>query len=308
MTSPAPIRAEIAAFLENDTGPGLETLDPAVAREGAKQGQCDLPVGEIALVQDIHKSGANGGITARLYDPRENREPSPVLVFFHGGGWVLNDVDMYDPVCAEIARHLAMPVISVEYRLAPEHPWPAAPDDCEAATRWIAEAPSCLGFKPTSLVLAGDSAGGNLAIVTALALRDNPASLPVMAHWAIYPVTNLDGEYPWATRYANGHYLTAAGMDWFRNHYQADTTHWRASPIKTDLKALPPALVTVAECDVLVDQGRAYTERLRAAGVAVQHIEAKGNIHGFINHRGSNPSSAKDFSASLDVLKTMITF
>src|SRR3546814_4738954 len=132
----------------------------------------DVPVGELAVELDLHCPGPGGEIRLRLFDAREMQAPGPAVVFFHGGGFVLGDLDTHAPFCAEAARQLDLPVIAVDYRLAPENPWPAGPDDCEAAARWIAGSPEQLGRVVTGLALCGDSAGGTLSIVTAMALRD----------------------------------------------------------------------------------------------------------------------------------------
>src|SRR3546814_2023632 len=148
------------------------------------------------------------------------------MVFFHGGGWVIGDLDTHDPYCAEAARQLDMPVIAVDYRLAPEHPFPAAPEDCEAATRWVADQIPCTG-----LVLSGDSAGGNLAIATALTLRDKPASKPVIAIHPIYPAVTTHHDWQSYRDFKEGYLLTEGGMKWFGDQYAADPADYRAAPI-----------------------------------------------------------------------------
>ena len=150
----------------------------------------DAPAGELAVIRDLSCPGPAGDIGLRLYDARESREAGPLFLFFHGGGFVLGDLDTHEPFCAEIARQLDMPVVAVDYRLAPEHPWPAGIEDCIAAARWVGGSPEALGRTTTGLVLAGDSAGGNFTIVTALALRDEPAAVPVLAQWPIYPAAD----------------------------------------------------------------------------------------------------------------------
>ncbi|WBO24643.1 alpha/beta hydrolase [Sphingomonas abietis] len=289
-------------------GPRLHEMDAPSARAmmRAMAGVADLETGPIAVKRDLTMPGPDGPIGLRLYDRRESREPGPVVVFFHGGGWVVGDLDGYDSACAAIARGLDLPVVSVDYRLAPEHRWPAAPDDCEAAARWIAAAPAELGLTPTGLVLAGDSAGGNLTIVTALALRDTPAALPVLAQWALYPAADMVNHYPSYKNLGEGFVLTEETMRWFNDHYRPDVSHWRASPMQADFAGLPPALVTTAGLDPLRDQGRAYAAALAQAGVAVSYREAIGNVHGFLNLRRAIPSSVKDVQTSLIALKSLI--
>ena len=311
MTEPF-VRPDVAAFLtylNSAPGPKAHEIDPVAARlmMRATRGLTDLDTGPIAVLRDVTMPGPHGGeITLRLCDPREHRGPGPVMVFFHGGGWVLGDLDGYEAPCAEIARALDMPVLSVDYRLAPEHSWPAAPEDCEAAARWVAEAPAALGLSPTGLVLAGDSAGGTLAIVTAIALRDRPAAVPAIAQWAIYPAADLVTHYPSFKQFRDGFFLTEEAMRWFDSHYLPDTGDWRASPMLAPLDGLPPALVTTASLDPIRDQGRAYAAALAQAGVPVSFREARGNIHGFINLRRAIPSSRADLATSLAALRSLL--
>ena len=312
MTEPF-VRPDVALFLQylnSLPGPRIHELDAPAARAMTRpmRDVADLPTARLATIRDLAMPGPDGGeIALRLYDARETREPGPVLVFFHGGGWVLGDLDGYDPPCAEMARVLDLPVVSVDYRLAPEQPWPAGPDDAEAAARWVASAPEALGLTPTSLVLAGDSAGGTLTIVTALALRDRPAAVPVLAQWAIYPAADFVGHYPSYTDFGAGYFLTQDSIRWFGESYAPDPTDWRGSPMAADsLEGLPPALVTTASLDPIRDQGRAYAAGLAKAGVAVSFREAKGNIHGFINLRKAISSAQADLLDSLATLKAIV--
>lgn len=306
------IRPDVKIFLDylnNVPGPQMHELGATEARAlmSAMRAVADAPTGDLATIRDFAMAGPHGGeIPIRLYDPREAREPGPALVYFHGGGFVLGDLDTHEPVCAEIARVLDMPVVSVDYRLAPEHPWPAAPDDCEAAARWVAESPALLGRKVTGLVLAGDSAGGTLTIVTALALRDRPAAVPMLAQWPIYPAADLRTRYPSTEKFGEGYMLSTAGMLWFNQCYQPDFGHWRASPLTADQAGLPPTLVVTATLDPLLDQGRAYAAACVQAGVPTIYREAVGNIHGWVNLRKAIPSSDGDLQGCLAVLKAMI--
>ena len=267
----------------------------------------ELPVGPLAVRRDLACPGPGGGIVPlRLYDARADRGPGPVMIFIHGGGFVIGDLASHEPACAEIARTLDIPVISVDYRLAPEHPFPAAPDDCEAAARWIASGPADLGFDVTALVLAGDSAGGNLAIVTTLALRDAPAAIPVIVQWPIYPTVDKATGYASFDAFADDYFLTRAGMKWFGESYAADADHWRASPLLAPQAGMPATLVVTAGLDPLRDQGRAYAAATIQAGVPTMYREAAGNIHGFLTLRRAIPSSQADLAGCLTVLKTMI--
>ncbi len=306
------VRPDVATFLgylNALPGPRIWEISAPQARamSAAMRDVADLPVGALAIRRDLDMPGFDGGrIALRLYDARAGRAPGPVMVFFHGGGWVLGSLDSYDPACAAIARGLDLPVVSVDYRLAPEAPWPAAPDDCEAAARWIATAPEALGLAPTALVLAGDSAGGNLAIVTALALRDEAAAVPVTAQWALYPATDFTKGYRSAHEFGDGHFLTREGIGWFNEAYRPDPLSWRASPIVADLAGLPPALVTTASLDPIRDQGRAYAAALASAGVPVSFLEARGTIHGFLNLRRALPSADADLNRALAALKALL--
>jgi acetyl esterase len=241
-----------------------------------------------------------------LFDPRASREPGPAVVFFHGGGFVIGDLDSHASFTAEMARVLDLPVVAVDYRLAPEAKWPAAPDDCEAAARWVAGNPSELGRSVTSLILAGDSAGGNLAIVTAMALRDRPAKAPVIAQLPFYPAADMSQEYPSYSEFADGYLLTRDSMEWFNAAYQAEASHIRTSPLVGNLAGMPPAVVVTASLDPIRDQGRAYAGALAKAGVPVVFREAKGNIHGFITLRKVIPSSVGDVAGALAALKDIM--
>ncbi|MEQ9661256.1 MAG: alpha/beta hydrolase [Parasphingopyxis sp.] len=298
----------VLSLLEQQEGPKLYEIEPAAARQLMLMmgNLLELEAGEIAVKRDLSIPGPAGNIPARLYDPRESREPGPLLVYYHGGGFVIGDLETHDSLCCEIARVLDMPVVSIDYRLAPEHPFPAAPEDCISATRWIADSPEALGRQVTGLVLAGDSAGGNLAIVCAIALRDEPAAVPVLAMWPIYPATDLDAEGGSMSEFGKGFLLEAASMDYFVEHYAADSSDWRANPSLKDAAGLPPAVLITAGLDPLRDQGRAYAGKLIDAGVPTVYREAKGNIHGFANLRKGVPSSQADIAGCLTALKALI--
>lgn len=310
MTNPY-VRPDVQAFLTylaSAPGPKMHEMTPADARMAFRM-LCqvgDPPVGDLAVVRDMTIPGPAGPIPARLYDPRERREPGPLLVFFHGGGFVVGDLDSHGPFCAEAARTLDMPVVAIDYRLAPEHPFPAATDDCEAAARWIAGNPDALGVKASSLVLAGDSAGGNLTVVVAQALRDAPAAVPVIVQWPIYPAVDSDARYESFRTFADGYLLTADSMRWFTQAYAAPGEDVRNAPIRADHAGMPATLIVTAGLDPLRDQGRAYAAALIQAGVPTVYREATGNIHGFINLRRAIPSGQGDVAGCLRVLKDMI--
>jgi acetyl esterase len=264
-------------------------------------GMAEVDKGELAVIKDLAIPGPAGTIPARLYDARETRAPGPVMVFYHGGGFVIGTLDTYEAYCAEAARALDIPVISIDYRLAPEHKWPAAPDDCEAATRWIAENIPCTG-----LVTSGDSAGGNLCVVTTMALRDKPATVPVIAQFPIYPVVADHDDWASYHDHNDGKLLTADVMLWFKQSYAAEETHIRAAPLGYDHAGMPPTLIMTAGLDPLRDQGRAYAGALIAAGVPTIYREAVGTIHGFVNLRKAMPSGQADIAGALAALKAMI--
>jgi acetyl esterase len=310
MTEPF-VRPDVRGFLDflnNLPGPKMHELDAPSARQVyvAMKDVADPPVGELGTILDLAIPGPGGDIPARLYDPRAAREPGPAVVFFHGGGFVIGDLESHGSFTAEMARALDLPVIAVDYRLAPEAPWPAAPDDCEAAARWVAGSPAELGRTVTSLILCGDSAGGNLAIVTAAALRDDPAAVPVIAQLPFYPATDASKEYPSYTEFADGYLLTRDSMEWFMAAYKAEADHIRSSPLLGDLAGMPPAVVVTASLDPIRDQGRAYAAALALAGVPVVFREAKGNIHGFITIRKAIPSSVGDVMGAFAALKDII--
>lgn len=311
MTEPY-VRPDVKAFLallNAMPGPKLHELTPEQARAQYVQMRdlVDPPVGDLAEVRDLTIPGPAGAIPARLYDAKASREPGPALVFYHGGGFTIGGLDSHASFTAEVARVLDLPVISVDYRLAPEAKWPAAPDDAEAAARWIAGSPAELGRSVTSLVLMGDSAGGNLTILTALALRDEPAAAPVIAQVPIYPATDSSKPYESFDAFADsGFLLTRDSLKWFEDHYASVPTDPRASPILRQLHQLPPALVVTAGLDPLRDQGRAYAAALALAGVPVTYREMQGTIHGFITLRQAIPSAQGDTLTLLALAKPMI--
>lgn len=295
-------------FLNNLPGPRSHEVAPAEARAMMLKSRhvADAPVGELATIRDLACPGPGGEIILRFYDARPSRGPTPLLLFFHGGGFVLGDLDTHEPFCAEIARRLDLPVLAVDYRLAPEHPFPAAPEDCIAAARWAAASPDALGFEVTGLVPCGDSAGGNLAIVVSMALRDDPAAAPVLALWPIYPAADPAKGYPSFEDFGEGYLLTRDGMRWFDDCYAADPKDWRYAPLIKSQQGMPPTLVITASLDPIRDQGRAYAAACAQAGVPTVFFEAEGNIHGFINLRKAIPSSDDDIARCVAALKLLL--
>ncbi len=281
------IRA-ILEYVEAADGVPLESLPPVEARQAAIDGLAPWrgDPDPLPSVEDRVIAGPDGAIPIRIYTP-DTVGPKPALVYFHGGGWVLCDLDTHDVICRTIARRSGAVVIAVDYRLAPEHKFPAAVIDCYAATCWVAAHATELGIDPHRIAVGGDSAGGNLAAVMALQSRDEggpPIALQVM----VYPVTDLSSfDTPSYKEFADGYFLTAAEMVWFRDHYLArpeDARCSHASPLLAhDLHGLPPALIITAECDPLRDEGEAYARRLEEAGVRVRCTRYAGMIHPFFS-------------------------
>jgi acetyl esterase len=238
----------------------------------------------LAEVVDLLVAGAEGEVAARLYRPLV--EPGlPGLIYFHGGGWVLCGLDSHDGACRAIAHRSRCVVLSVDYRLAPEHRFPAAVDDAVASARWFEQHAQDLGVDPRRLAVGGDSAGGNLAAVVAIRARDEGRN-PFRQQLLIYPVTDYDFERPSMLDPGDDRVLSSQDLQWFWGHYLGDQgagIYTDASPLRTpDLAGLPPAIVVTAEYDPLRDDGAAYATRLAEAGVRVEHFMAGGLPHGFI--------------------------
>jgi len=242
---------------------------------------------QIGMVRDLTADGPLGPIPLRVYRPAGVPASTPlaVLVFFHGGGWVIGDLETHDVLCRQLTAGSGVSVVSVDYRLAPEHKFPAAVDDAWAATRWVVAHAGELAVDASRLAVGGDSAGGNLAAVVALLARDKGAPA-IAVQVLIYPVTDLVGETRSYRDFAEGYLLTREGMRWFIAHYltaEAEAADWRASPLRAQsLAGLPPALIVTAGFDPLRDEGEAYAERLREAGVRVDSVCYGGMIHGFV--------------------------
>jgi acetyl esterase len=236
------------------------------------------------VARDLRLPGPDGEVPARLYRPAPDGT-LPLLVLFHGGGFVFGDVETHDRTARRFAAEGEVAVLSVDYRLAPEHPFPAGVNDAEAATRWAAAHAAELGTDPDRVVVSGDSAGGNLAAVVALRLRD-AGGPPLAGQLLIYPTTDMRAgdRYPSKRELADGYGLSGHDMDWFGQQYirdEADAGRPDASPMAAaDLSGLPPAFVLTAEFDPLRDEGDAYARRLADAGVPVEHVRLPGAIHG----------------------------
>ncbi len=269
--------------------PAYETLSPAEAREYYRQARFvtnpEPPL--LKSVEPLAIETTGGVIPARLYRPRSLRELNglaPCLVFFHGGGWVIGDLDTHDVVCRKLADEGQLIVISVDYRRAPEYKFPAAVDDAIAATAWIAGHARDLGIDAGHLVVGGDSAGGNLAAVVAISARDGNGP-DIAGQVLVYPATDFAMTHPSHSEPETSILLTHTVIRWFRDHYlgrAADGDDWRASPARlATLAGLPPAYVLTAGADPLRDEGEEYAKRLEQAGVAVTYRSFPGQFHGF---------------------------
>jgi acetyl esterase len=267
--------------------PEIETLTPDEAREmfrAAREALAPEPM-PIAELRDLTMPGPDGGhVRLRLYRPRVDAV-LPALVFFHGGGWVIGDVETHDTACRHLAVRGDCAVVSVDYRLAPEHKFPAAVDDCLAATRWVVDNAAGLDIDPARLAVGGDSAGGNLAAVVSLLARDQGGP-QLRFQMLLYPALDAAMPYDSINRYAEGYLLTRAGMRWFYDHYartRGDIDDWRMSPLRAaDLAGLPSAFVLIAGYDPLRDEGEAYARRLQTVGGRVTYRCYAGQIHGFM--------------------------
>ncbi|GET35542.1 alpha/beta hydrolase [Microseira wollei] len=265
--------------------PPLQTLEPAKAREITAQYRGKpRRLQPVPQVKNRTISTPVGDIPIRIYTPKGNA-PMPVLVYFHGGGWVLGDLDAADSICWNISLKAECVVVSVDYRLAPEHKFPAALDDAYAALKWVVANAIELHIDPARVGVAGDSAGGNIAAALALMARDK-GEPKLVYQLLMYPVIQNDFNTESYLKYASGFGLTRDEMIWYWQHYladEADAQNHYASPILAEeLSNLPPALIITGECDVLRDEGLAYGAKLQEAGVSVQFWEGEGMIHSFV--------------------------
>ncbi len=269
--------------LEASGAPPLSEQTPEEARASfAELVAIAGPAEEPVPTEDRSVPGPAGDISVRIYRPDSDR-PLPVVVYFHGGGFVIGNIASHDTLCQRLAAKVPAVVVSVDYRLAPEHRFPAAVDDCDTATRWVSTHAAEFGGDPARLAVAGDSAGGNLASVVARRARDTGGP-PIAFQLLVYPATALTRALPSHTENGKGYLLDSDLMDWFMDNYMADADlrHPDASPLfADDLSGLPRTFVLTAEFDPLRDEGEAYAERLRQAGVTVTTSRYDGMIHGF---------------------------
>tara|TARA_R110002094_G_scaffold111620_5_gene108384 strand:- start:123 stop:1070 length:948 start_codon:yes stop_codon:yes gene_type:complete len=276
----------------------VENLSAARAR--------DYPAPDIMDVENASTGPGYGHVPVRIYRATDS-PTAPVIVFFHGGGHVLASLDSYETTARFLALSAHCTVVSVDYRMGPEYPFPAAVEDVFNATRWVADTAGALRIDSTRLCICGDSAGGNLAAVTALLARDSGA-VDIAAQVLIYPVIDYLGGTPSYEKYGQGYGgLEAATAVWFRDRYLPDAEDhgdWRAAPWRAQSHSrLPPALVVMAECDILADEGHDYARRLSAAGVETQTLEFKGMTHGFFGYLGLVDDAARAHRAVAEFLR-----
>ncbi len=276
-------------LIERNGVPPTHTLSPEQARSFFRERrfatQPEPPA--VAESRDLQAEGPHGPIPVRLIRPAGAAAGAvlPVLVYYHGGGWVIGDLDTHDTLCRELANLSGCAVVSVDYRMAPEHRFPAAVDDSLAAAYWVRRNAASLGVDPGRIAVGGDSAGGNLAAVVSLAARD-AGDLPIRFQLLIYPVTDMHRSADSYRRNGEGYLLTRETMGYFCDHYITDRAHyddWRASPLRRDdLAGLPPALVITAGFDPLRDEALHYAQRLTEAGNRATHVSFERQIHGFV--------------------------
>jgi acetyl esterase len=289
--------------------PPLETLSIAAVRENLEREAATFEGQKVqgVSVESLQIPGPDGPIAARLYIPELEQPPLPLLVYLHGGGWVRGSLDTHDNPCRFLAREAGVLVLSVDYRLAPEHKFPAAVDDAVAALRFAGRNATDFGADPARVALGGDSAGGNLtAAVSQVALAEGDR-VPAFC-LIIYPATDLTRKRRSYRLFSEGFFLTEAHMDWYRSRYlphEDAADEPRASPLLArDLSGLPPAYVATAGFDVLRDEGEEYAARLRAAGVAVALRRHRGLTHGFVNLVGmgrAGPAAMREAAGALRV-------
>jgi len=264
----------------------MHEMTPAEARGLALPPDLAGPERAIHSVMNRTVPGPAGPIPVRVYTPTASKR-LPGLIYFRGGGFVLGTLDSSDRVCRDLAHLAGRVVVSVDYRLAPEHPFPAPVDDAYASTKYVLEHGDEFGIDEGQVAVGGESAGGNLAAVTALKLRQSGVS-PLTFQLLVYPLVDFNDDSPSMREFADGHFITADLLEYFARHYlgMQDRAQHDASPLNADLRGLPPAFVLTAECDPLRDQGEAYARRLAEAGVPVTHTRRDGMIHPFFSLAG----------------------
>ncbi|VAV88801.1 Alpha/beta hydrolase fold-3 domain protein [hydrothermal vent metagenome] len=291
-TDPGMLQFIQSFYAAEKVGFGAVGLEAARAMLDAFPEMVDAPPAEVGDVRDIEVEGADGRLKARLYVPGDAQENSPGLIFFHGGGWVMGGLDSHDRPCRRICQLGKIPVLAVDYRLAPEHPFPAAVDDAEAAFLWACDHAGDLSMDKNRLAVGGDSAGGNIAASIALSLRGNSRGEPAF-QLLIYPALQPFGSAPSHEKFSNGYALDTADMKFFISSYLQDHSNPqdpRAWPFFVDdVSDAAPAYIITGGQDPLQDDGAAYTALLQSAGVSVVHEHFPGMIHGFCSMTALSP-------------------
>lgn len=291
--------------------PAFHSLTPKQARIAYLMGAeiLDLPRAPLTRIENLRIPGPAGELAARLYAPTERDAGTlPVLLYFHGGGFVIGNLETHDSLCRQLALRSGAAVLALDYRLAPEHPFPAAVDDCWAALRWLMQAAPSLGLDPARVAVGGDSAGGTLAAVTALHARDIQSELahPLALQLLITPGATAHADTDSHRRFAQGHLLEADTIAWFFNQYlpASQRDDWRFAPLNADdHEGLAPACFILAEADPLIDEGVAYADLLRASGNAVQLELYRGVTHDFIKMGRSIPEAEQALDACAQALQ-----
>ena len=289
--------------------PPMHEGTPEDGRRSLRAMSCDLVLPEDVIqvkeVSELTVPGGDGDRPARLYRP-EGQGPWPTTVFLHGGGFVIGDLDTHDQVCRRLCRDAETVVLSLDYRLAPEHPFPAGVEDALAATRWACEHLAALGGDDR-LAVGGDSAGGNLAAVVAQAIPD-----VITAQLLVYPAVDMAGDHPSRVDNAEGYFLELSMMEWFFTHYVTDVEHVdpqdpRLSPLHAaSVAGQPPAVVVTAEFDPLRDEGEAYADRLQTEGVEVERARYDGMIHGFIDMAPLSPGAEAAVADTIERFRRLL--
>lgn len=299
--------------IEEAAYPPLHTHPAPVARQIYSQTSAlfdakDVPIGSS---EDRTIEGPNGPIPIRILRPVEAAgEPGPAIVFFHGGGFVIGSIESHDVTCRMLANASGYTLVSVDYRLAPEHKFPAGLNDCVTATQWVAEQAADLGVDASRIAVAGDSAGGNLAAVVAQTARDGGGTPPIAYQLLIYPVTDPTRETESRTNFATGYMLEREGIQWFDDCYvnqPEDLHHPGVAPLLAeDFSNLPPAYVVTAGFDPLRDEGAAYAEAMKRAGVDVTYVDYEGMIHGFFNMTGVLDQARAGIEAAAEAMRNKL--